>query len=376
MITIAHVITGLELGGAETMLYKLITNTDKEKFHHIVISLTSEGHYGKIIKYNGIPVYTLNLKRPSKLLLTPFRYRKILKRHQIDVVQAWMYHANVFATLLSFLWPKAKIIHNVRQSLEKLSNNKIKTQITIKLNALLSRLSYRVINNSLSSQRQHRAIGFSKKNELHIPNGFEENIFQPNQTQYKNIRQEHNIPKDAKIIGMLARYNVLKNQAGFLNVAQCLLSQKPNDLHFFLAGRGCGHQNKALRKKIEDLGLIQHITLLDQVAPQEYLPAFDVYLSTSIEEGFPNVIGEAMLCGVPCVATNVGDCQTIIGDYGFISDIDDIEGLAQGCLKALETAQETKEAMRQEIAKRYSIKAVAHTYEMLYTSALNETQKD
>ena len=367
VIVLVHLITGLGQGGAEAMLYKLLKNMDQEKFSNIVISMSDEGFYGEKIKKLNIPVYCLNIK--NQKLKSPFSivyYLKIIKKVKPDIIQAWMYHANFFSLIFSFIFKNIKYVNNIRLSLHDINKQKLMTRFIISANAKLSPYSDVIINNSINSIQQHIDFGFSEKNHLHVPNGFGEEFFSVDLNFRLKFMEKYKIKKVEKIIGLFARYHEQKNHIGFLSVADILVKEKEVEWRFVLAGTDCDIQNSELKKTIESFNLSEKVILLGSIDTSKYFSCLDIHLLTSRTEGFPNVIGEAMASGVPCVATDVGDCKKIIDRYGYVASIDDYALLSKYCKMALNFSEKNKEEMRNHILKNYSIKAITEQYERIY----------
>ena len=178
-------------------------------------------------------------------------------------------------------------------------------------------------------------------------------------------------------MGLFARYHQCKNHKGFLKVAKILLencSKENISIKFVLAGEGCDKSNNELIREIEEQNLSKHVLLLGKVNSAEVLPCLDIHLLTSYEEGFPNAIGEAMSCGIPCISSNVGDCKNIISRFGGVAEINDYTSLAKISFEALDFKAENKKEIREYIYKNYSIKKIVNEYEKLYSGIINQKE--
>ncbi len=366
-ITLIHLITGLHQGGAEAMLYKLLQHTDLDRYTPIVVSMTDQGVYGDKIQALGIRVDTLNLtKNPWRLLKGIQKFKKLLKQHHVDMVQSWMYHANLFATLANHKKQATKVVWNIRHSLHDLSAEKKTTQWVIKMNAKLSSKPEAIINNSKVSQQQHQAIGFQAKRDVYIGNGFDLEVFQPSHTMDMAFRQQYDLNQETTIIGNIARLHPMKNHIGLLEAFALVMQQAHQSIKLVMVGTGVDQENQLLIEKAQALGIDHHCLFLGALASSQVMPALDCYVSSSAwGEGFPNVIGEAMACGVPVVATNVGDSQTVVGHLGTVVPPDDSQALAKAIMEQLQCPK-NPQALRQWIAQHYSIKSIAADYENLY----------
>lgn len=365
---IVHLITGLGQGGAENMLYKIISHTDKTKCDMIVISIRSEDVFSEKIRQLGIPVYHLNAKKIT-IISALYQYIKIIKKFKPDIVQAWMYHANMFAMLARPFLAKHDIYFNIRACLDCVTENEKLTKCVIKMNAWLSRFVDIVINNSTLSQTQHRRFGFRNKRDIYIGNGFDLSQFRPSADLYYQFRQQHQLSPTTKIIAIFARYHPIKNHIAFLEMAR-RLSQQQTNIIFLMAGSNVDHNNQLLSKHINEFNLDTKMILVGNVDVAKYMPVCDVIVSPSLSEGFSNVLGEAMACGVPCVAYDVGESANILNEYGYIVPLNDIDGLIRSTQNILQLDTESyhflSEHCRKHIQHHFSLSSIAKQYETIY----------
>jgi len=368
-IKLLHVITGLNAGGAETMLYELLLNTDKNKFDLYVVSMLDQGFFGERIQALGIPVYCLEMQKSTPSIKALFKYRQIIKKIRPNIVQGWMYHANLLVVLGKIFLDWFPIVLGIHSSLLDFSREKMLTKWVIKANALGSYFANKVINCSMVSQKQHESIGFRKKNSFYIPNGFDTDIFTPSREQNQIMRQKLGIDVDTKIMAMFARFHSQKNHQGFLEIAQRIKRTYHRNTKFLMAGEAIDKNNVLLLAKIKELKLEEDVLLLGYVKTADYMPAVDLLVCpSSWGEAFPMVIGEAMACGVPCVATDVGDCKLIIGDYGSVVAVGDYQTLVNQCIKWLDISEEWKMKIRQHVIDNYAIQHIVDQYEKLYVN--------
>lgn len=369
MIKIVHIITGLGQGGAETMLYNLLLHMDKTQFTHHVISMTDEGVFGKKIKALGLPLDCLHMQAGRLSLSALQHYCHLIKSIRPHIVQAWMYHANFFSAITRPFLPSHHLFFNIRTSLNGIYEKK-STYLMAKLNAWLSRFVTGVVNNSKISQAQHNQIGFTKKNAIYIGNGFDVERLQPSLSIYTEFRKARQFSPDTKIVAMFARFHPIKNHVDFLKMAKCLKGTFSDKIIYLMAGKDVDEANIELMATIQWLGLSEHVLLLGNVDVASYLPAIDVVVLPSLGEGFPNIIGEAMACGVPCVATDVGDTRQILAEYGKAIPTHDVDALVKEVSKILSlspTAYQTlSNGCSEHIRKKHNITSVTQQYEKLY----------
>jgi glycosyltransferase involved in cell wall biosynthesis len=286
-----------------------------------------------------------------------------------------MYHGNLAAQAASVLLPgKTPVIWNIRGTHHILSDEKLLTAAAIWIGARLSALPLRIVNNSNASAELHRrSLRFSQDRWVIIPNGFELDHFEPSTSARAEVRAELAIPPEALLIGLIGRYHPVKDHANFLRAAAILRKTVPG-AHFLMAGSGVD-QAAGLRACAFELGLLDFVRLLGERSDMPRITAaLDIATSSSYSEGFPNVIGEAMCCAVPCAVTDVGDSAWLVGDTGAVAPASDAEALAAAWLKLSDLGPEGRRrlgvAARERIVTRFSIDSVAAQYEQMYEQLL------
>ncbi|MBN2354047.1 MAG: glycosyltransferase [Spirochaetales bacterium] len=376
-IRILHVITSLGKGGAETMLFRLLEHRSRSGFEHFVMSLTGEGRYGSKIRGLGVPVLALRLHHPGSAPAGLFRAVRRCVEFKPDIVQGWMYHANVAASLLHACRSTGtRLFWNVRHSLHFFNDEKFSTRNVIRLNRLLSRGADCCIFNSRTSHLQHARFGFASKARATVPNGFDTDVFRPDPAARAATRRRYGLTSAETVVGLVGRYHPLKDYHNYL-AAVSLIRKTAPAVRFatVIAGKGLTRENAELRASLDRLPPRERIVLIDE---SDDVPAlmngFDVLCLPSRSEAFPNVVGEAMSTGVPCVATDVGDAAYIVGDTGIVVPPKNPRALAEALEKAvsLTAAERTArgKAARRRILSHFSIGAVASQYEALYQKAV------
>lgn len=371
ILRVSFVITNLATGGAETMLLKLLQQMDRTRFSPTVISLVGLGEIGPRIQALGIPVHALGMKRGVPNPLMVLRLAGLLRSLQPDVVHTWMYHSDLLGGLAARLAGCKRVIWCVRHSNLSKAENKRSTLWVVKVCAWLSRcVPVQILSCSHRAKEVHAAVGYAA-DKLHvIPNGFDLSRFAPSESARAEVRDELGLVPDAQIVGLVARFDSQKNHFGFIEAAAQVHAQL-GDVHFVLAGTDVDAANTVLNAAIAEKGLQAHMHLLGRRDDVPRLMAsFDVLASSSHGEAFPNVLGEAMACGVPCVVTDVGDSADIVGNTGRVVAAGDMAGLAQGLVEvlSLSAAQKAELAVqaRERVAAHYEIGHVVRLYEACY----------
>ncbi len=367
------VTSGLGTGGAERMLVKLLVALDRTRCECLVVSLLDAGTQGESIREMGVPVLELRIDRLSGLLAAGWRLLRIARRFRPHVVQGWMYHGNLAAAWVWLADRSARLFWGVRQTFHGMAAERPLTRIVIRMGAALSGMPAAIIFNSRVSAEQHGAIGFRSDKAVIISNGFDLERFRPDAEIRARMRSSLDIPPTAPVVGLVARYHPMKDHDMFLEAAALIARQLP-DAIFVLAGRDIDRANHVLAQKIAALDLAAALRLLGEVRDTESLyPAFDVLaLSSARGEAFPNVLGEAMACGLPCVATDVGEARSIIGDTGGIVPVADPAALAGEILALLRLPEAERAVLgkraRERVARFYSLDSVAAAYRNCWDS--------
>jgi glycosyltransferase involved in cell wall biosynthesis len=366
MISVIHVITGLNTGGAERMLVKLLEGLDRSRFDPVVVSLMDEGTQGAAIRALGIPVHTLEMRPSCPSPLALFRLRHLLWQLAPDVVHGWMYHGGLAAL---FAKGHAGAVVGIRHSIYDIRNENPATRLVIRTLRRFAARADCVVYNAVVSARQHEALGYPADKSLVIHNGFDCELFRPDCDAGKRIRSELGIDGNAQVIGHLSRFSPMKDHANFLRAAAMVAQTNPR-VCFVLAGTGVDAGNPALSALMHDTAFKGRVHLLGERsdAPALY-NAMDVFCSSSWSEAFPNVLGEAMACGVRCVATDVGDSVLVLGDTGRVVPARDAEALAAALREMLDMEHsvrcEQEQAARNRVLEHFNLKAVVREYESL-----------
>ena len=372
MIRIVHVISDLDTGGAEVMLAKLVGAMDRSRFSSTVISLTDRGQLGDQIESSGVAVHTLGMKRGRPDIFALPRLIRLFKTCNPTIVQSWLYHADLLSTLAVKFSGAPILVWNVRCSDMDLKRYPPLTRWVQRVLTWWSASPAAVIVNSEAGKQQHERLGYRPRRWDVIPNGFDTQRFHPDSSVRLSLRKEWHIPEDAVIVALVARVDPMKDHSTFLDAAQ-EVSKARQHARFLLVGK----DTETLAPAIAAKGLTDLVRLLGYRSDVEYLlPGVDVLCLSSVGEGFPNVIGEAMACGIPCVSTDVGDARSIIGDTGLIVPARDPASLAHAIIDLIDRGPAEREhlgrAARARIESEYSLARIVDRYSVLYSDLASQ----
>jgi len=353
------------------MLYKLLTRMRRDRFENIVFTLKEKGSLGKDFESQNIRVYNVLGMGGDLRVSALLRSLKLLRQINPDLIQGWLAHGNLVAKIASIFLPnRLSTLWNIRYTALPKGETKRSTLFIIKLLSILSFLPQKIVFNSKAGAYDHIRMGYRRDKSCIIPNGFDTKSFSPSVKNRRSVRLELNIPEEAILIGLIGRFDPLKDHSCFLKAGAKLLSNK-REVFFLLAGRGVDWQNQQLKQLIEKLGLSEKVFLLGERRDVHRITAaLDISVCSSIVEGFPNVIGEAMSCGIPCVVTDVGDSAWLVGDSGMVVPPRNHGALCEAWLKMIEMGSVKRRGLGEKARKRiedhFSIQMIVNKYEQLY----------
>lgn len=376
-IKIAFVITSLSTGGAEQSLLELLARLDRSRFQPIVICLRGPADYGKDIEALGVPLHCLNMRGLFDTLPALAELRRILTNFSPQVLQCWMYHANLFGTLASLGLPGIELIWGIRNSFISPDSNSFLTRIVVALGGLLSHVvRVRIIYNSVRAEMVHTKsliFGCAKKKGRVIANGFDVQRFTPSNECRLAVRHELGVGVDAPLVGIFGRYHPVKDHESFLAAAALVVQSLPA-ARILMCGAGLDNSNQGICQLIERLGIKSQVLLLSKRTDIPRLMAsLDLMVLSSKAESFPRVIGEALACEIPCVSTDVGDCREILEGCGKVVPIGSPTEMARAVLEYLllpkDELQMVGKKGRARIEGKYSIQSIVAQYCSLYEEA-------
>ena len=368
MIKIAHIITGFNQGGAETALYRLISNLTPLTYEITVISLTGPGFYSDKILELNLPIYYLRMNK-FNCIAKLFILAGMLKKIKPDIVHTWMYHANLWGGIAAKYAGVKRVIWGIRSHGDKL---KFSTPMIMLLAGYLSYwIPSDIVFCSKSAIRSYIDLGYSENKIKYIPNGFDAALFMPgSQAHKKKLCMQYGAPLDKILFGAVAGYRPEKDYPNLLKAFQVVCRHNPQ-VFLVICGRGLNDQNQMLVQLICDLKLQSHVLMIDGVSqPLDIYQMVDFFVLSSKTEGFPNVMGEAMSCAVPCIVTNVGDAAYLVGNINCVVEKERFDLLAAACQKMLGHSVQELAIMGQQararIVEQFSLAKIVQQYVDLY----------
>lgn len=316
----------LGIGGAERQMI-LLANGLKVKGHDVSI-VTFYDH--KAEDYQDVAVSVISLKKGGRWDFTFFnRLLKIIKELSPDIVHGYLAVPNIFSVFLKLRFPRLNIVWGVRASNMQLENYDFLARFSYRLECLLSRFADLIVVNSIAGYDYAVSNGFKASHMKCIANGIDTEKFVLNPLARKELRAHLGFGEDIILIGVLGRLDLVKAHSIFLNAA-ALLAKTFQAVRFLCIEDGSPYCQslKELTRSLNISSLVAWITVSEEI--EKVYPALDILCSSSFGEGFPNVIPEAMACGVPCVVTDVGDSKRIVGELGVVVAPNDSISLSSG----------------------------------------------
>jgi glycosyltransferase involved in cell wall biosynthesis len=346
---IVFITPGVETGGAEKQLALLAKGLSQNGFAPLIIALSLSERRQRLSDFDGLQVVEINCRKLSQLASAMWKIRRTVKDHKPDVIQGWMYAGNIMASIIG-VGIEAQVYHSLRAS----NMDAKRYGRMIKLNAFLSGYADGVVANSQVGANHYISCGFSSAKMVIIPNGIDTEKFFPDKKSGASIRQELGVTGDAPLVLYAARVDPMKGHQVVISVAKLCPG-----IQFIFAGKGT--ELLDVPKNVLGLGIRHDM-------PKIYNACDWVLNISKFGEGFPNVIGEAMACGIPVCANDVGDSWRIIGDQGHRLGTVSPEGIATE-LRALvkrHSPPTKQKCIARHISKHFSIAKMVSSYSSLY----------
>lgn len=373
---VLHIIVGLDVGGAETALSRLVMHQHLHAgVRHTVVSLTTLGKIGERLRVQGLTVHAIGASRYTFWPLAPWWLWclvRAIRRHRPDIVQTWIYHANLLGGIAARLSGVRNIIWGIRGTLIP-QGRMSSTQIVVAASALFSKwLPHTIVCCAEAAKAVHVASGYDATKMIVIPNGFDVNALTPPSGSRQGLRSELGITPQIILIGAVGRFDPLKDYPNFFAAASVVRDVIGARVRFLVAGRGCDWSNPAIATLAHRWGLSEKDVLLlgERNDVPSLLAALDIFCLSSKAEGFPNVLCEAMACGTLVVTTNVGDASEIVDGVGECVPRQNADALARSLIRTARHAEPVKNklklAARQRVENKYDLSAISNQWARLY----------
>ncbi|AHY13992.1 MULTISPECIES: glycosyltransferase [Citrobacter] len=363
---IIQMITGLGIGGAEKIVSDLSDKLAKNKHEVIIISLTGE----TLMKMpSGVKVIEMNMsKNILSIIKTYWSVRQIIKRFSPDVVHSHMFHANIFARLIRLTLPFKRLISTAHSNNEGGALRMFAYRITDSLAELSTNVSQKAVTEFLAKKASKPGRMIS------IYNGVDIQKFSYCNENRNVKRKSLNIADDARLIMTVGRLTQAKDYPNLLTAFAALECKHST----YLAIIGDGELNASLKELAVSLKIDKNIIWLGkQNNIEEWLSACDLFVLSSVWEGFGIVLAEAMACSRVVIATNVGGVEEVIGNINYLVPPSRPDLLMHkiSTVLSLDTEDRVQIGMmnRERIEREFSIDNIVMLWESIYfeTSVIN-----
>ncbi len=375
---VLHFIPRIGGGGAENFLRSLVAAMRDSPWQNVIITVRVHPHeaFAADLEALGCVVHDLN----ASALLKPSVWtavRRLIRLEDPDVVQTWMHHADFLGGMAAWSAGCHNIVWGVRATAvhRNPEDSALKTVLfRLALGVSAKFLPRKIIANSTAAIAVHEAMGYPPDRFVWVPNGVNAGRFAPRPEVATKTRNALQLPAEAPVIGFAGRFHPVKDLALFFDAAAMLQTQRP-DVHFVLVGGTEGALYPEARSAFEKLphpGQVRFVPFAP--AMEQYYPAFTVFTLCSESEAFPNVLLEAMACGVPCAATAAGDCAAMLDGLGPVVPVHDRQALLEAWLHLLSLTEAERAALgargRERALQDYSMERAARRFQEVYEALL------
>ena len=352
------------------MLKRLIESfKDERTYQHCVISLTSLGVVGSALQKQGIEVYSLSFNFALADFKKVFLLIKIIRVFSPDIVQTWMYHADLIGGISSYFAGYRKIIWGIRVT--NIHSSSIMTLWIMKFCAFLSSIiPSKIICVAEAARQSHIQNGYDASKMIVINNGLIFSDFNISEDNRRTLSLQCCFPHDCIVVGCVGRFDPIKDHHNFVFAAGLLAKQNAR-VFFLMIGHNLTFENKVLSSWIDQTNHRDRFVLLGVRSDiATCLSLMDVFCLSSSIEGFPNALSEAMAMALPCVSTDVGDVSILLGDTGIIVPKENSEALANALSHVIELSSEQRQEMgergKERVFRNFSIEKAKKSFESVY----------
>jgi len=351
-LRIAFLIRSLGYGGAERQLVVLASALRARGHTVSVLTFYPGGELEPELRNAGVRVRSLEKRGRWDIATFLASLRRALREESPDVLHSYLVVPNIVAATIRPLFPRARVVWGERASNMDLSHYDWVSRFSSGLARRLCRVPDLLIVNSRAGFEYAVARGYPREKMLVIPNGIDTERFAPDAAARRRVRDEWQVSGIERLVGLVGRLDPVKDHRTFLNAA----AQAGRDLdgvRFVCVGDGDPRYRSEMQQTATALGIGDRVSWVGARAdmPAVY-NALDIACLSSASEGFPNVLAEAMACGIPSVTTDVGDCAWLMPRPDLIAPPGDATALATRMRSLLDSEPRETAAIGRELRER------------------------
>lgn len=346
----------LESGGAERQLIVLACGLAEHGHDVIVAEFYGGGLLERELRTSDVRLIDLKKQGRWSNLFFFIRLIRLVLRERPNIIHGYLGVPNILAIFLRLFCPSTRVVWGIRASDMDLSRYDWLSRLCYRLECFFSSRADLIIANSFAGRAFAVKNGFPANKMMVIPNGIDTERFQPDRVAGLAIRRSWPLPDGVPLIGIVGRIDPMKDYENFLHAAKRVYTKQP-DVYFVCVGRGEGAELTRLKQLAAKLGIGDSVIWAGERQDLKAVyNSFDLLCLSSVTESFPNVVAEAMACGIPCVVTDVGDAAQIIGKTGRVVPPQDSSALGDALLSMLKEHRDLPdEAVRQRISELFSV---------------------
>lgn len=364
--SITFLARSLGVGGTERQLITLARGLRAEGCHASIVTFYDEASG---FETEGLPV--LHAGKSGRYDIYGFvkRLRSTILSTSPDLVHSYLVTPNIASALMKRLIRKP-LIWDLRASDVDLDRFGRFDKVTYSLAHRLAKVPDKIVVNSRAGLDHHASLGYPRDKMVFIHNGIDTETFKPDPAGASRVRSEWRVPDHHLLVGLVGRDDPLKDHATFLTAAAIAGPALP-DVSFACVGTDA----EWLTSQVNATPIRQRTVVAGKRSdmPAVY-SAFDLVVSSSMSEGFPNVLAEAMACGTPCIGTDAGDSRLIIGDDSKVVPVKDVDALAALLVAQLKKGKQQLIAegssARARVTEEFSVGRMVESYQHLYEEVI------
>lgn len=336
-IRVVFVIDNMRLGGTELNAVRTAERLDRERFDLRVVCLSEDGPLTERYRAMGVAVENMPLRSfyGASMVRSGWRFVNMLRRERVDIVHAHDIYSNIFTAV----WTKAAgvpVLITSRRWWNSLPNRKLELGSRF----AVARSTAVLANSQAVAELVVAEAPVARKKVWTVTNFVDDHAFgAPSVEERRELRRKWHAPAGAVVIGCVARLDPWKDHATLLRAFAHL---RERDQRAYLVLVGGGALRPALESLVHELGLAGAVHFAGEQRSRTNLHrGFDISVLSSISEGFPNTLVEAMAAANPVVATAVGGCVDAVadGETGLLVPPAQPEALADAMFRLCDSAE-------------------------------------